>query len=58
MRISLTAARLQGGLRALQDLDEALGGNKRSVDRVALERQLVAQRTHLLGSSAQSDGQA
>ena len=47
VRISLTAARLQGGLRALQDLEDSLGGNKRTGASVALERQLTAQRTHL-----------
>ena len=44
VRISLTAARLQGGLRALQDLEDS---NKRTGSSVALERQLTAQRTHL-----------
>ena len=44
VRISLTAARLQGGLRALQDLEDTC---KRTVASVALERQLTAQRTHL-----------
>ena len=57
VRVSLTAARLQGGLRALKDLEDSLGGNTRTGASIALERQLTAQRTHLLGHSAQADPQ-